>query len=102
MTIDEYALLEAINNNLQRIADALERRADSTDQHEEDDGPIKAAVYVRHSAHCDYRHDRYYRKCRCRKWIHVYGKNQRISARTRSWASAAQYCDQIKRGEVSL
>lgn len=101
ITIDEYALLEEINKNLRRIADALDRGAGSTDHHE-NDVPIKAAVFTRHSADCKHKTQRYYRECRCRKWIYVYGKNQRISARTRSWASATQYCDQIKRGEVSL
>ncbi len=45
-------------------------------------------VYVRHSFDCPHRGNRYYKKCRCRKWIAFIGEDKRVSAGTRSWEEA--------------
>ena len=47
-------------------------------------------VYTRHTADCAHREDRFWRRCRCPKWIRgvVDGKAIRKSAETRSWERA--------------
>ena len=47
-------------------------------------------VYTRHTADCAHREDRFWRRCRCPKWIRglVNGKAIRKSAETRSWERA--------------
>ena len=47
-------------------------------------------VYTRHTADCAHREDRFWRRCRCPKWIRgvVNGKAIRKSAETRSWEHA--------------
>lgn len=47
-------------------------------------------VYVRHSKQCPQAHDRYSRRCRCRKWIDysLNGKRVLESLKTRSWEMA--------------
>ena len=45
-------------------------------------------VYTRHSPGCPHRDNRYYKRCRCRKWIAFVGEDKRISAGTRSWEEA--------------
>ena len=31
-------------------------------------------VYVRHSSNCPHKANRYYKKCRCRKWLAIAGR----------------------------
>ncbi len=45
-------------------------------------------VFSRHSADCPHRNNRYYKRCRCRKWIAFIGMRKRVSAGTRSWEQA--------------
>ena len=54
-------------------------------------------VYVRHSNNCPQKANRYYKKCRCRKWLAIAGQDKRLSAETRSWESAER-----KAREMSL
>lgn len=46
--------------------------------------------YVRHSQTCQKKKDRYWKRCRCPKWLWVSGdgKQRRVSAKTRSWERA--------------
>ncbi len=63
-------------------------------------------VYARHSSKSTYR-DAAKRpedgRCRCRKWLFVRGKRERITADTRSWETARtkarEYADQHDTGE---
>jgi len=47
-------------------------------------------VYTRRSANCPRRHDRFWRRCRCPKWIRGFldGKPSRSSAWTTDWEEA--------------
>ena len=47
-------------------------------------------VYTRHAANCSHGEDRFWRRCRCPKWIRgvLNGKAVRESANTRSWERA--------------
>ena len=47
-------------------------------------------VYTRHSIKCPRRHDRFWRRCRCPKWVRGFldGKPIRASARTTDWEKA--------------
>lgn len=56
---------------------------------------METDVFVRHSADCPHRNNRYYKKCRCRKWIALVGLNKRISAQTRSWEQAERKARQL-------
>ena len=53
-------------------------------------GPPVITIFVSHSANCKYRGDEFCKRCDCPKhlrWSH-YGKQNRVSAQTRSWAEA--------------
>ena len=56
---------------------------------------MPAEVCTRHSSDCPYRADRYYKRCRCRKWIAFVGEDQRVSAGTRSWEEAERVAHQL-------
>jgi integrase len=57
---------------------------------------MEAYVYVNHSAKCPRKHEgRFYRRCNCRKWIYTAGSRKRISAKTRSWATAEEKKDKL-------
>ncbi len=56
---------------------------------------MPAEVYTRHSSDCPYRADRYYKRCRCKKWIAFVGEDQRVSAGTRSWEEAERVAHQL-------
>jgi len=47
-------------------------------------------VYTRHTADCPNLADRFWRRCRCPKWIRglLRGRPVRVSAKTRSWERA--------------
>jgi integrase/recombinase XerD len=47
-------------------------------------------IFVRHSADCPHKGDSFYKRCQCRKTLRFFhnGKQQTISAKTRSWAEA--------------
>ncbi len=49
---------------------------------------MDAYVYAQHSAKCPHRANKFWRKCRCRKWIYESGTRRRYSAKTRSWEQA--------------
>src|SRR5690348_9423562 len=57
---------------------------------------MEASVYVNHSKNCPHKADRFYRRCKCRKWFYVAGSRQRISARTRSWSAADKKLANLK------
>ena len=38
-------------------------------------------VYVRHSSNCPHKANRYYKKCRCRKWLAIAGQTAERKAR---------------------
>ena len=58
---------------------------------------MDAYIYVYHSASCSHKNNRFYRQCKCRKWIYVTGSRQRISAKTRSWAEAEKKLSKLKK-----
>jgi integrase/recombinase XerD len=47
-------------------------------------------IFVRHSEDCPHKGDSFYKRCQCRKSLRFYhnGKQQTVSAKTRSWAEA--------------
>ena len=49
-------------------------------------------VYTRHDGNCAKKHDRFWRRCHCPKWIRGFlnGKTIRTTAKTRSWEAAEQ------------
>jgi integrase len=53
-------------------------------------------VFVRHATRCPHKKDRYYKRCRCRKWLYVQGTRKPISAKTRSWDAAVQQARQLE------
>jgi hypothetical protein len=52
-------------------------------------------VYTRHSSGCPYAANRYYKRCRCRKWIALVREDKRISAGTRSWEEAERIAQRL-------
>ncbi len=58
-------------------------------------------VYARHTADCSNREDRFWRRCRCPKWIRgtISGKSIRSTAKTRSWERAEAVLRQIEAAE---
>jgi integrase/recombinase XerD len=58
-------------------------------------------VYARHTADCPNRDDRFWRRCRCPKWIRgtISGKSIRRTAKTRSWERAEAELRQIEASE---
>ncbi|HYV74635.1 MAG TPA: hypothetical protein VFB24_10285, partial [Candidatus Binatia bacterium] len=53
-------------------------------------------VFTRHSDNCPHKHDRYWKRCRCRKWLYVEGSRKPITAKTRSWADAERKAGELK------
>jgi integrase/recombinase XerD len=51
---------------------------------------MDAYVYTLHSEKCPHRSNKFYRKCRCRKWVYEFGARRRYSAKTRSWERAEE------------
>jgi integrase/recombinase XerD len=49
-------------------------------------------VYARHASNCPKKHDRFWRRCHCPKWIRGFlnEKTVRTTAKTRSWEAAEQ------------
>src|ERR1700727_2003608 len=47
-------------------------------------------IFVRHAADCPHKGDGFYKRCDCRKSLRYFhnGKQQTVSAKTRSWAEA--------------
>jgi integrase/recombinase XerD len=60
-------------------------------------------VYVRHTADCPKRGDRFWRRCRCPKWLRgtVAGHEVRKSAKTRSWERAEAKAREIEQRSAS-
>ena len=52
-------------------------------------------VFTRHSSDCPHRDNRYYKRCRCRKWIAFAGEDKRVSAGTRSWEEAERLAHRL-------
>lgn len=63
---------------------------------------MEAYVFVEHSADCPHLGNRFYRKCRCRKWIYVAGERKRFSAKTRSWETAEKEADKLRKSDAVL
>ena len=76
---------------------------------------METVVYAKHCADCPHKPNRFYRRCKCRKWIYLARERRRIPARTRSWeqaerqarhltgeATAADYGGQTIRQAVKL
>ena len=61
---------------------------------------MNAQPYVRHSQTCPKKADRYWKRCKCRKWIWLSddGKQRRFSAKTRSWERAEQLARKMSSG----
>jgi len=45
-------------------------------------------VFVRHDRKCKHKGNKFYRGCKCSKWLYVPRTRRRVSAQTRSWATA--------------
>lgn len=60
-------------------------------------------VYKRHSADCEHREDKNYRRCRCSVWLewNLDGKQIRKTAKTRSWEIGQQKARQIEDQHLS-
>jgi integrase/recombinase XerD len=60
-------------------------------------------VYTRHSAKCPRRHDRFWRRCHCPKWIRAFleGKPVRIAAWTTDWDSAETKVRDLERSSFA-
>jgi hypothetical protein len=58
-------------------------------------------VYARHTVDCPNRDDRFWRRCRCPKWIRgtIGGKSIRRTAKTRSWERAEAELRKIEAAE---
>ena len=50
------------------------------------------SIIVRHSEDCKQKGDRFFKRCECKKWVEYFhnGKQQRVAAKTRSWAIAEE------------
>jgi integrase len=57
-------------------------------------------VFTRHSESCPHKNNRYYRKCKCRKWLILVDQNKRITAKTRSWEQAEKYARELSEGKA--
>jgi integrase/recombinase XerD len=55
---------------------------------------METTVYTKHSPDCPHKDDRFYRRCKCRKWFYVARKRDRIPAKTRSWEQAERVARQ--------
>ena len=53
-------------------------------------------VFVRHSTHCPHKDDRYWKRCKCRKWPYITGSRKPISAKTRFWDEAVKQARKIE------
>jgi site-specific recombinase XerD len=49
---------------------------------------VETVVYTQHSQDCRHKGKRFWRRCRCRKWIYIAIERKRIPAQTRSWEEA--------------
>ena len=56
---------------------------------------MQPTIYARHTADCPHQSDKFWRKCKCRKWIYLSETRKRISAGTRSWEQAERKAKQI-------
>src|SRR3974390_1305171 len=45
-------------------------------------------VFVRHDPKCPHKRNKFHRGCKCSKWLYVPRTRRRVSAKTRSWATA--------------
>jgi len=58
-------------------------------------------VFVRHSSSCSHKADRYWKHCRCRKWLCIEGSRKPVSAKTCAWEQAQQLAHQIEQERAS-
>src|SRR5215471_8228688 len=60
-------------------------------------------VYTRHASNCPKKHDRFWRRCHCPKWIRGFlnGKTIRTTAKTRSWEAAEQKRNRMELDEAA-
>jgi hypothetical protein len=56
------------------------------------------AVYARHKPECPNKGNPYWRKCRCTKYLYIYGNgsSRQISAKTGSWEKAEEKAQDIR------
>jgi len=45
-------------------------------------------VFVRHDSQCPHKRNKFHRGCKCSKWLYIPRTRRRVSAKTRSWATA--------------
>jgi len=58
-------------------------------------------VFVRHSTNCTHKHDRYWKRCRCGKWLYIPGSCKPKSAKTRSWEQAEELARKIEQDHAT-
>ena len=59
-------------------------------------------VFVRHSADCNHKGNRFWRGCRCLKWLYIPHERRRISAKTRSWEAAEKKAKLMAEGKPTV
>jgi hypothetical protein len=57
---------------------------------------MRVDIFVRHSTDCSHKDDRYWKRCKCRKWLYIQGSRKPISAKTRSWDEAVKQARKIE------
>jgi site-specific recombinase XerD len=58
-------------------------------------------VFVRHATDCSHKDDRYWKRCKCRKWLYITGSRKPISAKTRSWDEAVKQARKIEDAQAN-
>src|SRR6516164_3791617 len=58
-------------------------------------------VFVRHATDCSHKEDRYWKRCKCRKWLYITGSRKPISAKTRSWDEAVKQARKIEDAQAN-
>lgn len=55
---------------------------------------METVVYTKHSPKCPQK-SKFFRRCKCRKWIYISRERKRIAAKTRSWEQAERQARQL-------
>jgi integrase/recombinase XerD len=56
---------------------------------------METVVYTKHSPKCPQKSNKFFRRCKCRKWIYISRERKRIAAKTRSWEQAERQARQL-------